>query len=63
MDDTIQLVRSSWYRDLEWKWYDEYGNEETSVGIDLICDGGYLRWPELICPYKHKPVSSWKGFF
>ncbi len=21
------------------------------------------RWPELICPFKHEPESSWKGFF
>ena len=22
-----------------------------------------MRWPELICPYKHEPVSSMKGYF
>jgi hypothetical protein len=33
VDNTIQLVRNGWYRDVAWKWCDEYGNEETSVGI------------------------------
>jgi hypothetical protein len=22
-----------------------------------------MRWPQLICPYKHEPVSSRKGYF
>ena len=56
-------MKSGWYRDVEWKWYDEYGHQETGIGNYLICDGGYLCWPELICPYKHEPASSWKGFF
>ena len=56
-------MRSEWYREVEWKWFDEHGNEETAIGIYLICDGGYLCWPELIFPYKHEPASSWKGLF
>ena len=63
LDDTIQQVRSGWYREVEWKWYDEHDNQETGIGIYLICDGGYLHWTELICPYKHEPASSRKGFF
>jgi hypothetical protein len=35
----------------------------VSSGVYFICDGGYIRWPELICPYKHEPVSSRKGYF
>jgi hypothetical protein len=63
VDETIQLVKNGWYRDVEWKWYIEYGNKETSVGVYLLCDGGYLHWPELICPFKHEPASSRKGYF
>ena len=33
------------------------------MGVYLICDGGYIRWPELICPYKHESVASQKGYF
>ena len=36
---------------------------KIETGVYLICDGGYIRWPELICPYKHEPVSSQKGYF
>lgn len=29
----------------------------------FICDGGYLRWPVLICPFKHSGAVSQKGYF
>ncbi len=29
----------------------------------LICDGGYLRWPVLICPFKHSGCATQKGYF
>ncbi len=62
-DETIQLLRNGWYRDVEWTVSDAQGNPSSESGVYLICDGGYIRWPELICPYKHEPVSSQKGFF
>ncbi|KAL3797257.1 hypothetical protein HJC23_004549 [Cyclotella cryptica] len=52
-----------WYHDLDWKFFDKYGNECVEHSVYFICDGGYLRWPELVCPYKHEPVASKKGFF
>ena len=63
LDEIIKLLRNSWYRDVEWKLSDEHGNTRDKTGVYLICDGGYIRWPELICPYKHEPVSSQKGYF
>jgi len=62
-DPTINSVRTGWYRKVVWHWYDENGNEREDMGIYFICDGGYIRWPELICPYKHESVSSKKGYF
>ena len=29
----------------------------------MICDGGYLRWPILICPYKGASVASQQGYY
>ena len=46
-----------------WKWYDDHGNERKDTDVYFICDGGYVHWPELICPYKHEPVASKKGYF
>lgn len=43
---------------LWWIW-----NRQEDYGVWLICNGGYLHWPQLVCPYKHKVASSWKGYF
>jgi len=29
----------------------------------LICDGGYLRWPQSICPYSSAMAASEEGYF
>ena len=62
-DETVNLIRSGWYRDIEWKFFDAEGKELVDHGVYFICDGGYLQWPELVCPYKHEPVASKKGYF
>lgn len=35
----------------------------TEVGIYLICNGGYLRWRTLICPFKHASINTPEGYF
>jgi hypothetical protein len=62
-DETIRLIREDWYSNVEWTLFNVNGEREVSSGVYFICDGGYIRWPELICPYKHEPVSSRKGYF
>jgi hypothetical protein len=62
-DETIQLIKNGWYKNIQWKWYDEYGNEGNNIGLYFICDRGNLHWPELICPFKHKSVGLRKGYF
>jgi hypothetical protein len=32
-------------------------------GAYLICDNGYLRWPETIPPYVGEPSSMVEGYF
>ncbi len=33
-------------------------------GAYLICDNGYLRWPQLICPYTaNEPCHTEAGYF
>jgi hypothetical protein len=43
-------VGSSWLKDKRWTALTEDG-KVTFTGFYLICDGGYLRWPPLICPH------------
>ena len=46
-----------------WKWCNDYQDEREDTGVYLICDGGYVHWPELISPIAHKPVASKKVYF
>ncbi len=62
-DETVHLIRTGWYRNVKWEYFDASGNIKEDYGIYLICDEGYLRWPQLVCPYKHESVSSQKGYF
>jgi hypothetical protein len=33
-------------------------------GVYLICDNGYLRWPQLICPFTvDEPCHTESGYF
>ncbi len=62
-DETVRLIREDWYCNVEWTSWNINGEEEVNSGVYFICDGGYICWPELICPYKHEPVTSKKGYF
>ena len=63
LDKTVAKIRDDWYKTMEWEYYDANGNAHTAVGVYLICDGGYLRWPILICPYKGEKNGSQRGYF
>ena len=62
-DETVNLVCTGWYKNVKWNCVDEFGNDQEDCGIYLISDGSYLRWPQLVCPYKHEGVSTRKGYF
>lgn len=63
LDDTVRKLRTEWYTEVEWSYFDLDGNELQSTGVYLICDGGYLRWRTLICPYQHAHKASRHGYF
>jgi hypothetical protein len=42
-DPTINIIRTGWYQNVVWKWYDGHGNEREDTGVYLICDGGYVH--------------------
>ena len=63
LDDTVSKIRSSWYKNVEWKYFDLEGEVQHSTGVYLICDGGYLRWKTLICPFQHAHSASRYGHF
>lgn len=63
LDETVSNLKRKWYKDVEWSYFDVFGMEHRSYGVYLICDGGYLRWPCLICPFKHESCATQKGYF
>lgn len=63
IDENVTRIRDGWYSDVEWAYLNAHGVRLTTKGIYLICDGGYLRWPTLICPFTGKSVASKEGYF
>ena len=41
---------SSWLRNKSWTVNLKNGTSKTFHGLYLIVDGGYIRWPCLVCP-------------
>ena len=63
LDKNVAKIRDEWYKTVQWNYYDQDGQLRTAVGVYLICDGGYLRWPILICPYQGAHEASLEGYF
>jgi len=64
LDPNVMKIRSTWFSRIFWSYYTETGAIRQEKGVYLICDNGYLRWPELICPYgAGEPVHTEAGFF
>ena len=63
IDKAVAEIRDGWYSTVNWNFKDSKGRDKTAVGVYLICDGGYLRWPMLICPYASAGVATLEGYF
>jgi hypothetical protein len=63
LDPTVRMIRFDWYKEVQWTSFDIHGRERISRGVYFICDGGYLRWPTLICPYAGDSVHGRRGYF
>ena len=59
----VSKIKKGWYKDVVWHHYDVTGRQVRAHGMYLICDGGYLHWPVLICPFKHSGCATQKGYF
>ena len=54
LDDQLLSLSNGdgWLSEKEWWAFGEDDKTLVEKGLYLICDGGYLRWPTLICPIK-----------
>ena len=63
VDENVHIIRTGWYKDVKWSYYNEDGDVCEECGVYLICDNGYLRWPTSICPYERVDCSTPEGYF
>jgi len=62
-DPNVRKIRIGWYKDVCWRYYDADGSVKNERGLYLICDNGYLRWPQSMCPYLGEPSHTMEGYF
>jgi hypothetical protein len=63
LDPNVRKIRFGWFTKIWWQYYTETGRTGMEKGVYLICDNGYLRWPQLICPYMaEEPCHTEAGF-
>lgn len=63
LDPVVDKIRNGWYQDVEWEYVTINGEVKKERGVYLICDGGYLRWKVLICPYASTSEVGCRGYF
>eukprot|EP00956_Cyclotella_meneghiniana_P035135 scaffold111769_cov64-Cyclotella_meneghiniana.AAC.2 len=63
LDPTVKTIRKEWYNEVDWSYFDLEGNEMWEKGVYLICDGGYLRWRTLLCPFQHSFNGTRQGYY
>jgi hypothetical protein len=57
-DPAVLEVTAGWLSKTVWWYYLTCGRILSSVGMYLICDNGYLRWPTSIFPYTNMDAVS-----
>jgi hypothetical protein len=62
-DPNVKKIRNGWFKDICRQYYNADNSVKTERGMYLICDNGYLRWPQSICPYVGEPISTVEGYF
>jgi hypothetical protein len=63
LDPTITSIREGFYKDVEWEYYTVKGEVKRDEGVYLFCDGGYLRWVTLVCPYSGSSETGRRRYF
>ena len=63
VDTNVHHIRTEWYKDVRWSYYNEHGRVLFDRGVYLICDNGYHRWPTSISPYERAVSSTIEGYF
>jgi hypothetical protein len=62
-DMNVRFVRFGWLSKVMWRYYDKRGQVHWDRGMYLVCEGGYLRWPQSTCLYSSATAASAEGYF
>lgn len=57
-DEYVTKLRTGYYKGFEYTVYDSEGVPTRCTTPYLICDGGYHRWTQLMCPFKTTSVEK-----
>ncbi len=64
LDPNVRKICFGWFSNICWWYYAETGGVRMEKGVCLICNNGYLRWPQTICPYtSDEPCHTEEGYF
>ena len=63
IDHNVAKIRDDWYSHVSWTYFTSDGDVNTDVGVYLICDNGYCRWPVSICPFQSAAKDTLEGYF
>lgn len=63
IDQNVREIRKGWMKDVVWRYFTAEGEVREERGMYLICDNGYLRWPQSICPYEGANKATLEGYF
>ena len=63
VDPNVHHIRTGWFKDVSWRYYDDDGRVKKERGAYLICDNGYHRWPTSISPYANADCATREGYF
>jgi hypothetical protein len=62
LDPNVKKICCGWFSRIWWQYYLESGQMHVEKDVYLICNNGYLQWPEAICPYSAgEPIYTLKG--
>ena len=59
----MKKIHTGWFKDVWWKYYTADGIVRDERGMYLICDNGYLHWPQSIFSFLGQPSHTLEGYF
>ena len=63
LEPTVSALKTSWYKNVEREYYNIGGELKRRQDTYFICDGGFLCWQTLVCPYAGTAETGRRGHY